>query len=169
MNKQGIGGFLYLAFIGLALAVLGGAFVLILGRGYLRAKETESWDQVPAVVVVSQVGERSLGPSIPDEFTHELVYEYEVEGAFYRGDRLKRRENPFYKEQAKILPEVERWKVGSEVVAFVNPEKPEEVLLEHETKAPGYSIWFPGLFFVGGVGVFLRALFKMFEQRRGKE
>ncbi len=167
MKKQGVGGFLYLAFIGLALAFVGGAFVLILGRGYLRAKETESWDKVPAVVVVSQVGERSIGPSIPDEFTHELVYEYEVGGKIYRGDRLKRRKNPFFKEEAKILPAVERWKVGSKVEAFVNPEDPEEVLLEHETKAPGYSIWFPGLFFVGGLVLFVRALLKMF--RKGEE
>ena len=164
MNKQGIGGFLYLAFIGLALAVVGGAFVLILGRGYLRAKETESWDQVPAVIVVSQVGERSLGSSIPNEYTHELVYEYQVGETFYRGDRLQRRENPYFKEETKILPEVERWKVGSQVEVFVNPENPEEALLEHETKAPGYSIWFPGLFLIGGLGVFLRSLYRMFRK-----
>ena len=161
MNKQGIGGFLYLAFIGLALAVVGGAFVLILGRGYLRAKETESWDQVPAVIVVSQVGERRLGREVPEEFTHELVYEYQVGGEFYRGERLKRRKNPYFKEEAKILPEVERWIVGSQVKAFVNPAKPEEALLEHETKAPGYSIWFPGLFLIGGLGAFVRSLYRM--------
>jgi len=162
VKKQGIGGHLYLAFIGLALMILGGAFVLILGRGYLRAKETREWDQVPAVIVVSQVGERSLGPSIPNEFTHELVYEYQVGEVLYRGERLQRRENPYFKEEAKILPEVERWKVGSKVEVFVNPKNPEEALLEHETKAPGYSIWFPGLFLIGGLGVFLRSLYRMF-------
>jgi hypothetical protein len=165
VKKQGIGGFLYLGFIGLALAILGGAFVLILGRGYLRAAETREWDRVPAVIVVSQVGERRLGRDVPEEYTHELVYEYEVGGRFFRGERLKRRENPFFKEEAKIAPEVERWKVGSRVEAFVNPENPEEALLEHETKAPGYSIWFPALFFVGGLGVFLRAMFKMLGKR----
>ncbi len=162
-----MGGFLYLAFIGLFLAVVGGAFVLILGRGYLKAKETEAWERVSAVIVVSQVGVRSLGPSIPEEFTHELVYEYEVDGEIYRGERLQRRKNPFFKEQAKILPELERWKVGQKVEAFVNPENAEEALLEHETKAPGYSIWFPALFFVGGIGVILRALSKMFGKGEG--
>ena len=162
MKKQGIGGVLYLAFIGLFLALVGGAFVLILGRGYLRAKETEAWTEVPAVVLVSQVGQRSLGPTIPDEFTHELIYEYEIEGELFQGERLKRRKNPFFKKREKILPEVERWKVGQRVVAFVNPEDPEEALLEHETKAPGYSIWFPALFLVGGLGVFLRSLFGVF-------
>ena len=161
MKKQSIGGFLYLAFIGLALAILGGFFVFVLGRGYLRAKETREWPQVPAVVMVSQVGERQLGQNVPREYTHELVYEYRFEGKAYRGERLKRRDNPFFKEEAKILPEVERLKVGSKTEAFVNPEDPEEALLEHETKGPGYSIWFPGLFLVGGLGVLSRAIYKM--------
>lgn len=165
MKKQGIGGFLYLAFIGLALAILGGAFVLILGRGYLRAKETREWPTVPAVVMVSQVGERQLGQDVPREYTHELIYEYRFEDKVYRGERLKRRDNPFFKEEAKILPEVERWKVGSQVEAFVNPGDPEEALLEHETKAPGYSIWFPGLFLVGGLGVFGRAIYRLLGKR----
>jgi len=162
VKKQGIGGYLYLAFIGLALAVLGGAFVLILGRGYLRAKETRGWEKVPAVVVVSQIGERRLGRDVPVEFTHELVYEYELDGKIYRHDRLMRRENPYFKEEGKIAPEVERLKVGSRVQAYVNPENPGVAVLEHDTRAAGYSIWFPGLFLVGGLGVFGRALFKMF-------
>ena len=51
--------------------------------------------------------------------------------------------------------------VGSRVLAFVNPNDPTEVLIEHETKAPGYSIWFPALFLLGGVVVFSRALLKL--------
>ena len=53
MKNEGIGGYLYLAFIGLALAVMGGFFVFVLGRGYIRAKETQEWPSYPAVVVVS--------------------------------------------------------------------------------------------------------------------
>lgn len=156
MKKQGIGGYLYLAFIGLALAVMGGFFVFVLGRGYLRAKETREWPGYPAVVVVSEVGDRQIGKA--KEYCHNLVYEYRVDGEFYRGNRLKRRENPYLKKESKILPTVERFPVGSKVEAYVNPDDPNEALLEHETKAPGYSIWFPALFLVGGLMVFFRAL-----------
>ncbi len=162
MKKQGIGGYLYLAFIGLALAVMGGFFVFVLGRGYLRAKETRDWPGHPAVVVVSEVGDRKIGKA--KEYCHELVYEYQVEGKFYRGERLKRRENPYLKKESKILPSVERFPVGSKVEAYVNPKDPSEALLEHETKAPGYSIWFPALFLVGGLMVFVRALLKLRER-----
>ncbi len=167
MKKQGIGGFLYLAFIGLALAIIGGVFVAILWRGYSRAKETREWPKVPAVVVVSQVGERQLGRDVPKEYTHELIYEYRIDGEFYRSEKLKRRENPFFKEKAKVAPEAGRFPVGSKLEAFVNPNDPKEAVVEHETKAPGYSIWFPGLFLVGGLGVFVRAVSKMLRKAEG--
>ena len=117
------------------------------------------------MVVVSQVGERRLGRDVPVEYSHELVYEYQFGGRFYRNERLKRRENPFFKDEDKITPEVERFAVGSKVEAFVNPEKPEEAVLEHETKAPGYSIWFPGLVLFGGLGIVARALLKMLRKQ----
>lgn len=134
----------------------------ILWRGYSRAKETRDWPKVPAVVMVSQVGERQLGREVPKEYTHELIYEYRVEGEFHRSERLKRRENPYFKDKGKVEPYVEQFPVGAKVEAFVNPEDPKEAVLEHETKAPGYTIWFPGLFLVGGLVLFLKAFFKMF-------
>lgn len=134
----------------------------ILWRGYARAKETREWPKVPAVVLVSQVGERQLGREVPKEYTHELVFEYRIDGEFHRSKRLKRRENPFFKKREKVEPYVEKYPVGGKVEAFVNAENPEEAVLEHETKAPGYTIWFPGLFLVGGLVLFLRAIFKMF-------
>lgn len=163
-----MGGLLYLAFIGLALAAMGGLFVAMLWKGYVSAKETSSWELVPAVIMESKVSERKLGPSVPVEYHHELVYEFEVDGKFYRVDRSKRRENPYLKSKGKVQAEADRWKVGEKVEAWVNPENPEEAVLEHETRAPGYSIWFPGLFLVGGLGVFLRALTKMFTRTKGE-
>lgn len=158
MKKAGTGGYLYLMMIGLALAVLGGIFVVILGQGYLRARETLDWPGHPAEVVQSSVAERQLGPKVPKEFTHELIYRYEVDGKRHYGDRVKRRENPFFKDRAKVEAWVREWPVGREVEAFVNPDDPGEALLEHETRAPGYSIWFPALFLVGGLVIVGKAL-----------
>ena len=158
MKKSGKGGYLYLALIGLALAVLGGVFVWILGMGYLKAKETREWLAVDGVVIRSRIGERELGPGVPTEYTHDLLFEYEVAGEIYQGDRVKRRENPYFKERAKTQAWVEDWPVGSRVEVFANPEDPGEALLDHETKAPGYTIWFPALFLIGGLVVLFRAL-----------
>jgi hypothetical protein len=145
VKNEGIGGYLYLAFIGLALAVMGGFFVFVLGRGYIRAKETQEWPSYPAVVVVSELEDRQIGKA--KEYRHKLVYEYRVDGKFYRGERLKRRENPYLKKKNKIVPSLRSFRWEARLAAFVNPNDPTEVLIEHETKAPGIFDMVPRPFF----------------------
>jgi hypothetical protein len=157
-EENGKGGYLYLALIGLLLSLAGGTFVYWLGWGYLRARETLNWPTYPAKVIQSTIAEHQIGPKVPVEFSHDLIYRYQVDGQTYYGDRVKRRENPHFKERAKVEAWIREWPEGSEVAAIVNPDDPGEALLEHETRAPGYSIWFPGLFLVGGLVIFGRAL-----------
>lgn len=167
MKRAQKGGYLYLALIGLALAILGGAFVVILGRGYLKARETRAWESGEAVVIRSQIGQRDLGPGIPTEYTHDLLFEYRFEGKSYQGDRVKRRKNPYFKNKAKAQRWVDDWPVGKPVEVFVNPADPSVAVLDHDTKAPGYTIWFPGLFLVGGLVVLIRAVLGLFRGRNG--
>ena len=162
MERSRRGGYLYLAFIGLALAILGGAFVVILGRGYLKARETRNWAVEQGTVIQSKIGERTLGPGVPTEYTHDLLFEYGYEGKTYQGDRVKRRENPYFKNKAKAQRWVDDWPTGKKVEVFVNPEEPSFAVLDHDTKAAGYTIWFPGLFLVGGLVLLIRALIKLF-------
>lgn len=158
MAEQNLGAKIYLILIGSALALIGGFFVVVLWKGFVKAKETHSWAEVPAVIMESAVQERVLGQSIPIEYSLKLTYEYRVDGKSYFGERLRRRENPWSKEKAKAEVLAGKFRAGQQVTAFVNPEKSDEALLEHETKAPGYSIWFPGLFVVGGLGIVIRTL-----------
>jgi len=158
VQKAGKGGYWYLALIGFFLAVIGGVFVVILAKGYLKAKETRSWDIHQGRVLVSEVGERVLGPNVPPEYTHKLLFEYRVGGERFTGDRVKRRENPYFKEKAKAERWAEDWLVETEVEVFVNPTDPKEAVLDHDTKAAGYTIWFPGLFLVGGLVVLIKSL-----------
>lgn len=161
VKERNIGGQIYLVFIGLAVAAMGGIFVAWLWKGYTSAKETRTWTQVSGVILESAVQERVLGPSIPMEFAFKLTYEYSFERKSYLGERLRVRENPWSKERKKAEVLAGRFHIGQEVTAFVNPENPAEAILEHETKAPGYSIWFPCLFVIGGLGIVLRALWQM--------
>jgi hypothetical protein len=39
----------------------------------------------------------------------------------------------------------------------VNPAEPSFAILKTDSLAPGYSIWFPALFVVGGLGITFRA------------
>ena len=47
---------------------------------------------------------------------------------------------------------------GKMTTCRVNPRDPDFAVLKPDSLAPGYSIWFPGLFVVGGLGIALRAL-----------
>jgi hypothetical protein len=160
MNRSEKGGLIYLAFIGLFLASIGGVFVVVLWGGFQKARMTMAWREVPATIVSSTIKELRIGPSVPIEYSHELSYEYVIEGKSYFGSRVRLRENPSSKERKKVEMATQFWKQGSKVKAFVNPVCLEEAVLEHESRAPLYTIWFPVLFLGGGLGIFLRAIFK---------
>jgi len=132
---------------------MGGIFMAWLWKGYQGARETRTWPEVSAVIMESAVQERILGPSIPTEYSLKLTYEYPYAGKSYLGEQLKIRENPWSKERAKAEVLSKKFRLGQAVIAYVNPEAPEIAILEHETKASLYSIWFPALFVIGGLGI----------------
>jgi hypothetical protein len=43
---------------------------------------------------------------------------------------------------------------------FVNPKNPQLAVLKPDSLAPGYSIWFPGLFMIAGLGIGMNALIR---------
>lgn len=169
-QEKSIGGSIYLIFIGLAVAVMGVIFVALLYKSYVEAKETRSWAKVDATIIESAVAERQFSKETAKEYSLKLLYEYRYDGESNFGANLKRRENPWYRNRDKITAVVEAYPVGMSTVAFVNPELPEEAkepreaLLMHETKAGGYSIWFPGLFVIGGLGIVFRAGWQIFRK-----
>ncbi len=158
VKTQNLGGKLYLVFIGLAVAGMGGIFVAWLWKGYASARETRQWQEVSATVLESAVQDRVLGPQIPREYSLKLMYEYPFNGKSYLGERLKLRENPWAKEKARAKGIAEQFRIGQEVTAYVNPADPSQAVLQHETKAPLYSIWFPCLFVIAGLGIAVKAL-----------
>lgn len=166
-QRKSIGGSIYLIFIGLAVAVMGMIFVALLYKSYVGAKETRAWPRVEATVIESVVAERQFSKETAKEYSLKLLYEYRYEGESIFGANLKRRKNPWYRNRDKIVAQVKELPVGMSTEAFVNPEMPEdpqeprEALLMHETKAAGYSIWFPSLFVIGGLGIVFRTIWNL--------
>ncbi|MGC6426266.1 MAG: DUF3592 domain-containing protein [Akkermansiaceae bacterium] len=163
MEKPGKskGASIYLIFIGLAVAAMGAVFVVLLWNSFQAAKQTRSWTEVEASVIESAVAERRFSKETAKEYSLKLLFDYQFEGKSFVGENLKRRENPWYRNRAKIEALVEKYPSGMHTTAFVNPENPSEALLAHDTKAGGYSIWFPGLFVVGGLGCMLRGVMNL--------
>jgi len=148
----------YLAAVGLFLAMLGGVFVFLMARSFLRAKEMRSWPEVPCVIIVSDIEERRHDPQSPREYRHNVGFGYEWKGAAKSGEHTSLRDNPWTSNRAAAEKRAAEYPVGKATTCRVNPANPDFAVLKPDSLAPGYSIWFPGLFIVGGLGITIRAL-----------
>jgi hypothetical protein len=157
-----IGGF----FFGSLIAAMGGYFVFALYVGAQRAKQTRSWEETACIIVKSQVDEGRPTPNSPVQYLAVVEYEYTFGGTTRRGNRIKRVEGPT-SHRGRAEEKVADYPTGNSAVCWVNPHAPDEVILRHDSMAPLYTIWFPGLFVIGGAGIALGALMGMRTRKGG--
>jgi hypothetical protein len=148
----------FLAGIGLSLVLIGGLFVWLMGRSFLRAYEMRSWPEVPCVILSSETEERRHDENSPIEFRQNLVYSYQWDGRSYTSDRLSLRGSPWTSKPDLKEKRADEWPLGKNTTCFVNPANPDFAVLKPDSLAPGYSIWFPALFVIGGSVMAIRAL-----------
>ena len=159
MKKSGAGRW-YLVVLGLAVASIGGLFVWLMGRSFLRAQEMRTWPEVACVILFSEIEERRHDENSPLEFRQDLKYGYEWQGVARVGERLTLRGNPWSSKRVLAEQRVAVYPVGKSTTCRVNPRDPDFSVLKPDSLAPGYSIWFPSLFVIGGLGITLRAAFR---------
>lgn len=151
-------GAIYLILLGLLLAVFGGGFAWLMWRSFDRASGQRGWEEVPCRILQSEMVERKIGRDVPTDYAHGLLYGYQVDGVGYTSDRLTIRGIAWSKSKAKAEKWPKKYPEGSEQVCHVDPEDPTMAVLRFDTKAAGYSLWFPILLMVGGLGVAVGAL-----------
>ncbi len=148
----------FLVVFGLVTAGIGGLFTGLMWDSFQRASAMHGWPQVEAVILSSEVEERRHDEYSSKEYRVKLLYGYEWEGEGMTGELLTARGNPWSKDLARIERSLEKFPVGIKTTAYVNPAEPDYAVLKPDSKAAGYSIWFPLLFVVGGLGIVVRAL-----------
>ncbi len=148
----------YLALIGLSLALIGGLFVWLMARSFLRAREMRSWPEVGCVILTSEIEERRHDENSPTEFRHDLSFGYQWKGMPHTGDHLTLRGSPWSSSREVVEQRVAEYPIGLSAICHVNPADPDSAVLKTDSLAPGYSIWFPALFVVGGLGITFRAI-----------
>lgn len=151
-------GRIMLILVGLSLIFIGALFIFLMSRSYLRAKEMRDWPVVECVILESSVEERQHDPYSPTEFSHRIAFDYEWEGETYTGDRISLRGVKWSSKRHAAYDSLENYPVGSVSKCSVNPEDPAVAVLELDSLAPLYSIWFPALFVVGGIGMMVAVL-----------
>ena len=148
----------FLFILGLFIALLGALFVGLLGRSFLRAWEMRSWPEVKCFILSSELEERRHDEFSPTEFRQDLMYGYEWKGQAFTGTHLSLRENPWTSKREVAEHRIEDFPAGKSTTCRVNPASPEIAVLKMDSLAPGYSIWFPGLFVIGGLGISIQSL-----------
>ena len=126
---------------------------------FAAAKDTRSWEEVPCMIIQSERRSRIIGTS-PEEYQWRVAYKYQFKGNDYVGEDYKPRGQRWRKNPADVQIMIEQFPVGLQTKCYVDPElsgstKTSQAVLAHDTLAAGYSIWFPALFSVGGIGVML--------------
>lgn len=148
----------FLVLTGLSLVLIGSVFVWLLGRSFLRAQEMRSWPEVECVIIASGLEERRNDENSPIEYRLNVVFGYEWAGEARTGDRLTLRGSPWSSKRALSDQRAAELPVGMTTTCRVNPADPEVAVLKPDSLAPGYSIWFPLLFVIGGLLMAYRAL-----------
>lgn len=150
-----------MAFIGLSLALIGGFFVFLMARSFLRANEMRSWPQIPCMILTSDLEERRHDPDSPVEYRHVLTFGYEWQGQRLLGDKTTLRGNPWTSKNELAEERLKEFPAGISTTCLVNPQNPQLAVLKPDSLAPGYSIWFPALFMIAGFGITINALAAM--------
>jgi hypothetical protein len=144
-------------FFGALVAAMGAFFVYLLLIGVQRAKETRAWTETDCVISKSEVVEARRSPNSPPAFRAVVEYEYTIGGEQFLGTKVKRVDGAT--SHVKRAEEVvEKYPLGARISCWVDPEDPERAVLRHNTMAPLYALWFPGLFVVAGVGIAVTAV-----------
>lgn len=132
--------------------------MVLMGMSYMRAVDQRAWPQVQGVVISSEIEDYRHNEFSGKEFRLKIRYGYDWKGDRKIGERFGYRGNPKYNKRGKIEDLVSAYPVGEKVTVFVNPADENFTMLKPDSKAAGYSIWFPMLFVVGGLGIALRAI-----------
>ncbi len=163
-QRPSVGARIILTFFALILIAAGVFFTRALWLAYSRADETRHWKPLTAVILTSHVLEdkESLNDAPTFRPVVEYSYIYNGEGSApenaqaYQAKSIRRVDGTMKdRKQAEEL--IRNYRQGGSATCYVNPDNPTQAILQHETKAPLYTLWFPMLFVIGGVGMILGA------------
>jgi hypothetical protein len=152
------GGRWFLGLLGIFVALIGVLFAWLMWRSFDRAREMRAWPQVSCRILESRIESRRHDPQSPIEYRHVVAFGYEFNGSLYTSDRITSRGSSWSSKRGPIADSAARYTAGQKAQCHVNPQDPSFAVLRPDSLGPGYSLWFPCLFIIGGGGITLRAL-----------
>ncbi|TAG09265.1 MAG: DUF3592 domain-containing protein [Verrucomicrobia bacterium] len=151
-------GKLFLCLIGLSVAAMGAVFVWLLGHSFLQARDMRTWPKVPCVILMAEMEQRQIDQNDAPEYRQKILFGYEWNGQPMTGNHISLRDNPWTSKPNVIEKKAAQYAPGLTTICYVDPAKPTIAVLKLDSLAPGYSIWFPLLFVIGGLGIVWKCL-----------
>jgi len=130
-NKAGA---IYLASIGLAVAIVGAVFVYLLWESFSQAKATRTWKETSCLIIRSKIDEKS-SKHISKEYSWNVEYNYDFDGKAYSSVFHMPRAAKWTSRKDEIEALVEQYPKDAKALCFVNPAEPSQAILVHDSKA----------------------------------
>ncbi len=140
--------------VGVPTTLIGIVFVVFLYLAYQRAKETRSWLPRPCVIEKSEIQWAKTTPHSPIRYRADIRYRYRLGDQSHTSTRIKRVDGSSA-DRKTVEQVIRNYPPGSIHTCFVDPQNASFAILEHATIAPIYTIWFPCLFILGGLGIII--------------
>ena len=115
------------------------------------------WPEVACAIITSEIEERVHDSQSAPEFRYAVSFGYEWQGQARTGDHFTLRGSPWSSKRESAEALTADFPSGKQTTCRVDPANPDFAVLKPDSLAPGYSIWFPALFVVGGLGITVRA------------
>jgi hypothetical protein len=165
MAKDSVAGRGWLIAMGVLLILAGCFFTWRLWLSYQKTSASRAWKETPCFILSSKLVSERVNDASPLTHRVEIRYRYSAGGEEHASSRIQVVEAAPTAHVEKARELQQQYPPQSEQVCYVNPQKPAESVLRRGTRAALYSIWFPLLFVIGGLGMLLGVL----RQYRGLE
>lgn len=146
-------GDIFMCGIGLSLILMGGLFCWLMLRSYNRAAAMRQWPQAECLILESSLHTTQMPGDPSPEYRHHIRFRYQWQGQDMESSLWSLRGSPPSAEREKIEKNIQAYPVGHRATCWINPTQPEQAILRLDSQAAGYSLWFPALFIVGGIGI----------------
>lgn len=121
---------------------------------------SQSWVITPATIISSQFDSkmsRSSGNGGSTVYRANIIYEYWYENRMYRGNRYDVADSGGYSNAGvnEMRQAVQKYPYGKSTYCWVNPDNPNEAILERNLMTPRFLTWagFPVMFIFAGISI----------------
>lgn len=149
---------MYLCGIGLLLTLVGGVFCWLIIRSYLRSSETRRWPEMECVIISSTISERRVDPNGPVEYQPQFLYGFEWNGIRRTGNKLSLRGSPWSGNRTVAEQLTAKYPEKMKTTCYIDSHNPDNSILKPDSIATLYSLWFPGIFLIGGLIISAKSL-----------